>query len=373
MQQKRYPGMIRYGGKLLEGTLTNEINNFEYLGFDMLPIEFGAITGIRQRGFVLKVIQEKKTTSYYLNRTVVKEASIPGQTILAEAEAVLGSREMAKDDYGCQNPESILSEGEYIYFWDAISGAMIRNSDNGNFPISHYAMDTAFLNISQQLKSLTGVKVYTGFDEAWHLLYVTFVNEGTGTFNNITLSFDEGGHLSDMGANRWKSYLNFIPEGYVNLGNDLFTFKSGNIWLQESGLYNNFYGVLYPMKLRLYFNEYPKDFKVFQAMIIDTINNKFDSSNPNARWMASKIYTLSSSEYPLGMLTDILMFTTKEGKLFAPIPFDTLTPGSQSTMWKKINGRNMRGSVLIVELECTTSQNVTINGCDVNCAVSKSG
>ena len=372
MVQKRYKNMIRYGGKLLEGTLTNEINNFEDIGYDMLPAEFGAITGIRQRGFVLKVIQEKKTTSYYLNRTVVKEASIPGQTILAEAEAVLGSREIAKDDYGCQNPESILSKDEYIYFWDAISGAMIRNSENGNYPISHYGMDIAFLDISKQLKSLTGVKVYTGFDEAYNLLYVTFVNEGTGIFNNITLSFDEGGHQGDMGANRWKSYHSFIPEGYVNLGNDLFTFNSGNIWQQESGtVYNNFFGVQYSLKLRLYFSENPLNNKIFQSLAIDT--NRTNYVGDNTRWIVTNMYTIPNDMYPQGMTTNIQMLRPKEGKLYSAIPRDLNSPMAGTAAFKKLNGRVMRGEILVVEMECWHNESVTVKSVDLNYALSKSG
>lgn len=78
---------------------------------------------------------------------------------------------------------------------------------------------------------------------------------------NKTLTFDES-------VKGWTSFHSFLPDFMVNMNNNFYTFKNGNLYLHHSddADRNTYYGVPFASKLEVMVNESPSDIKEFQAM-----------------------------------------------------------------------------------------------------------
>jgi hypothetical protein len=367
MEQKTYGSLFRYSNKLIPNTQTNGLSTFPYNYFDNLPDKYGKITGLRQVEDTLKVIQEKKETSYYLSKATLHSANTDGADLVTSVTQVLGTRQISNEDWGCQNPESILKKDRHIYFWDGYSGAVIRDSANGMFPISAYGNNYLFNQISQQVKKLSypeKIKIYSGFDEKKQLLLMTFIYENVDKegFVDFTIAFEE--QFIEGQGNRWKGYYSFIPEMYGSLGNTLLTFTNGNLYTQDTNsLRNNFFGVQYTSKIKIIGNQTPL-VRIFHSIMLDS---------ENTDWKSDLVTTPKTSQYPLGMLSKLIKFVTKEGRLYSAFLKDKYTPMKGTDNYKMVNGRDMRGRYIEVTLENTATTEVVLREVDINSIESKAG
>ena len=167
--QKRY----RWGGKLIPDSKVNNIANFDYNDLKDMQEQFGPITGIREVGFVLKIIQHHKISSAYIGRTETHDGA--GNAILAISTDVIGTTRASQEDYGCQDPESIEVHGRHMYFWDQKYGVIIRDAPNGMIPISDAKMKRYFLDKADDIKTSTpDIQVIMGYNAKADELWVSF-------------------------------------------------------------------------------------------------------------------------------------------------------------------------------------------------------
>ena len=79
-----------------------------------------------------------------------------------------------------------------------------------------------------------------------------------------TLSYDEK-------VNGWVSFFSYYPEMMVNLNNDLFSFKGGQLYIhnQETSTRNSFYGnASEPTTIDTILNDSPSEIKIFKTIEI---------------------------------------------------------------------------------------------------------
>lgn len=90
---------------------------------------------------------------------------------------------------------------------------------------------------------------------------------------NYTLTFDEK-------INGWTSFHSYEPELMVNLNNELFSFKDGQIYLhgRDTNIRNEFYGNdPAPTEIELVLNDNPSDVKIFKTVEIEGSTGKWDT------------------------------------------------------------------------------------------------
>ena len=90
---------------------------------------------------------------------------------------------------------------------------------------------------------------------------------------NYTLTFDEK-------INGWTSFHSYEPELMVNLNNDLFSFKDGQIYLhgRDTGIRNQFYdNDPAPTEIELVLNDNPSDVKTFKTIEIEGSTGRWDT------------------------------------------------------------------------------------------------
>lgn len=91
---------------------------------------------------------------------------------------------------------------------------------------------------------------------------------------NYTLTFDEK-------INGWTSFHSYEPEMMVNLNNDFFSFKDGQIYLHEkdNNIRNQYYGNdSAPTEIELVLNDGPSDVKIFKTIEIEGSTGKWDTT-----------------------------------------------------------------------------------------------
>ena len=86
-----------------------------------------------------------------------------------------------------------------------------------------------------------------------------------------TLTFDEK-------INGWTSFHSYQPEMMVNLNNDLYSFKDGQLHLHNStdSQRNTFYGQSYNTEIEFVSNEGPSEVKIFKTIEIEGDSKEWD-------------------------------------------------------------------------------------------------
>jgi hypothetical protein len=155
-------------------------------------------------------------------------------------------------------------------------------------------------------------------------------------FPGTTIAFNKN-------KNGWPQQHSFVPEMYGKVNDTIVAFKDGKLWLHTTqAIPKNYFGVQYARELQIVCNkDFPK-VKEFKAINI----NGFGKNSCPA------IIIPPYEGVPTGMETELTLahFSTKEGIQYAAIQKDKLTPGFTDQIRAWINGRSMKGQVIIIPI-----------------------
>jgi hypothetical protein len=404
VKETGFETMFIHGGRLLQDTLINDFHSFDLLGnSEILDVKHGQIRALRFRGYTLKVLQDKKSTSVYINRNIL---TLPdGSNDVTRTTKVFSQINPAKENWGTINPESIVQHENSIYFLDANAGKCIRDAGNGQYAISSYFMNKYFKGIAERVREK---KLFTSgsafcpayfienFDE-YHLnVQITRVLSPSGippvtTITSETLYFSDAIILGNR-VNRWKSFEFDRVENFVDIGESelLFDYFGWNsivslAWkdgvpykLSGGSDYGNFIGTKYKQKIAIAANgRVPGNKKTYMSVDMDTNNNIHREAVTSANWSIPEdgVYIPPSTQYPEGMLSRVKAgkFVSKEGNLYTALGRDKNTPNSKNDSWNILNGRELKGDVAEITFENESSELVILSEINVNSVDSKSG
>jgi hypothetical protein len=351
---------LRYSGKYFEDTKTNEVNRFFFGDQEQLASKYGEITGIREIGWVLKVVQPKKITSIYIGRT--SSFNPDGTEDILLTDKLFGTIRPYLEDYGSRDPESISTNDQHLYFWDMDNGQWCRAAYNGIVPISDEGMATFFRSVKELIKTipLYKRKIISVYDEKRDEFICSMEFTKDLVTTSVTLAFYE----SEKEGNRWKGIYSFIPDHFAPIGDSLISLEGGNIWLHEalvdgSGnpVYNTFYGISYSMIIEVISNVDFQKSKIFKGLQINA-NKKFKMENKG------DLYIPISEQYPAGMnsLLPLNKFDKVEDGFVAEILRDMDTPGFSSEYDALVNGRPMTGGIIGLKVENDSTEKVVLYG-----------
>jgi hypothetical protein len=88
---------------------------------------------------------------------------------------------------------------------------------------------------------------------------------------NKTLSYSEK-------VKGWTSFYSYLPDMMVNMNNDFYSFKDGQLYLhnKSEGDRNTFYGQSYNTEIEFVANEGPSDVKIFKTIEIEGDSKEWD-------------------------------------------------------------------------------------------------
>lgn len=235
-QQKQ--NHLRWSGVYVQDSLINALSTFDAFDEYTLPKENGAGRALKKNDRVLVAVHEKETSAVYIGEGFVNTSD--ANRFLAKTEAVVGADNKYIGGFGTRNPESVIVWADRTYYYDVFKATFIRRSSDGLVAISDYGVrnwikkqqSTSFNPFALSTNNL---KVFGGYDPRLELCLWSFVYQGTRYF---TLAFHEA-------TNSWIGFFDYDVEQYSRINGILLSFKTGNVWLYDNAVRNNFNGVQY--------------------------------------------------------------------------------------------------------------------------------
>lgn len=323
---------IRHGSTYVENSIVNSLADFSALDDFNISSDQGRNTLLIKAESVLLAINERSTTSIYVNQAFLNTSD--SQQFLTKTEGVIADDRELKGSYGTVNPESVASNGDVVYWVDLHKGEVLRYN-NGLTPIaSTYKAKSYFRKRCEERASILHLnpKIYGGYDPYLDMYLVTFAP--VGDLPGETIGFYEA-------YKSWVSFFSFKPDGYENINTKLLSFKDGKIYRhgESSGGYNKFYGTQYSSSIEFVANPEVDFEKTWE-------NIATDSNNPcNAPVISNE----------KGQRSDLVTNDFKqEGSLFYADILRDLNTGSHLLKAGQIplrHGIKLRSQTLTVKLE----------------------
>jgi hypothetical protein len=329
---------FRHGGELKPGTQINDIAHFTYLDFTDLAEKDGDITGLREIGYTLKVLQLHKETSVYINR--IQTFNPDGTEQFTLIDRLIGTINPSETIFGCQHPDSVLVEGRNLYYWDNIQGEIIRSAPNGQIAISgpEYKMSRWFKDLTKWIRSTGGAEklnVRFGYNVEHDELWCSFVIDSTVY-----------GAIFSETFKRWITRIDQITDAYVHAGEFFAHLYKQKLWvmnIDEGQDYLSWSGVETTAELEFVSNIDPKKNKVFNAIAL--------YSDHLMTVPAGYIRIPREASVAL-METSVAIWEMREGIYYGTIQKDQNSPGVwASANAAAMNGRAMRGRYCYVKLK----------------------
>jgi len=331
---------VRYSEKFINNTKLNGLSDFQGLSEITTPMDFGALNkliltsdapsdpgGMSNRQVML-AIHVNKAASIYIGEVVFSDTA--GSATVSTSDKVLGSIRMLKGDYGTVNPESVVAYDGLVFWWDAIRGKTVQYAQDGLTAVQDYKMISA----GERWKSQYGGQRAFGMIDPYNYTYYLTL----GDRQKETVGFN-------YAKNGWQSYYSFTPENYSYIGTTLVSFRSGELWLHNSNVFNNFYGTQYSSQVRVVSNLAELTLKLF-------FNFREVASG---KWWMPEITTVPNASYPTGMLSRLKPdnMSLKEGDIWGSFLKDINDPAftGQPPINALLKGRNLRGECLVMTLQ----------------------
>lgn len=398
-KQLFYRTRIRYdlGFKAIGNKVYNGHSNFRINDFVDLETSFGCIVFLARVGEAseILVIMKYKVHSIYTKRSPMY--SVDGSKVVTQDSSTPITLGIPfEKNWGCQTPEGIIQYGNKLWAPDLLQGQIWFYASGGLISISDPnekggRIKKLLLDIRQQLLQydLNKVHIISGHDRKFNELIFSFMavsatdepvvigggdNGGGQTgdddadiggarigqiedFSPLTLSYS-------LNRDKWECAYTYWPEAFVSLGgNELYTFKTGELWLHNvNETRNYFHGVQGRTMIKFVVNASPFTMKDF--LFTKIISNK--------KWSYSLVEVMPNDTYPQGMLSRITdnNFEMTEGTSWADFFKDMSDPSFTNEMEALINGRELKGFVMIITAENFSTLDVHVGEFAVSVIIS---
>jgi hypothetical protein len=384
-----YKTGVIHSAQYVMGSFINGLSSFDTLGnAEYLDDTFGPINRLKQVGYTLKCLQDRKEVSIYIQRSYATSGDGTGQ--LAYASKTFGGVNPSETLYGCIHPGSVLIIENNMYYYDYYSGTVVRSSSNGQYDLSGLKYKFNYW-ITDKTTQIGTVEQKDVFGELYQSKYepIAFVDETNSEYtlnfvkyfypvdkpaqvlgNKIYYQYDSNeAPIFDYMEDRWKTFVDYDLYWAETLGANVFTFKRDdlyehNVAFLEDGTANelNFYGEQKTMSVEFVLNQNAIIIK--RPLSIGLRSNKlFDLTKVSTKGNAS-YPVMESKLYPNN-------FKLKEGYWWSAYLRDMTniiaSKPSQNTADKAlINGRELRGYAIIHNIEYAGNEKAILF--DVKCS-----
>lgn len=388
-KRTHYKTGVIHSAPYVMGSYINGLSSFDTLGnAEYLDDTFGPINRLKQVGYTLKCLQDRKEVSIYIQKSYATSGDGSGQ--LAYTTKTFGGINPSETLYGCIHPGSVLLIENDMYYYDYNSGTVVRSSSNGQYDLTgpKYKFNYYLTNKTMEIGKVETINI---LGELYQSKYepIAFVDEQNTEYtlnfvkyfypidkpaqilgNRIYYQYDSNeAPVFDYLEDRWKTFVDYDLYWAETLGINVFTFKRDdlyehNVAFLEDGTANelNFYGEQKTMSVEFVLNQNPILIK--RPLSIGLRSNKlFDLTKVSTKGNAS--YPIMESKlYPNN-------FKLKEGYWWSAYLRDMTniiaSKPSQNTADKAlINGRELRGYAVIHNIEYTGNEKAILF--DVKCS-----
>jgi hypothetical protein len=388
-RRTHYKTGVIHSAQYVMGAFINGLSSFDTLGnAEYLDDTFGPVNRLKQVGYTLKCLQDRKEVSIYVQRSYATSGDGSGQ--LAYASKTFGGVNPSETLYGCIHPGSVLMIENDMYYYDYHSGTVVRSSANGQYDLSGLKYKFNYW-LTNQTTLIGNVEEINILGRTYVSKYepIAFVDETNSEYtlnfvkyfypvdkpaqilgNKIYYEYDSNiAPVFDYTEDRWKTFVDYDLYWAETLGANVFTFNQEdlyehNIAALEDGTPNEltFYGEQKTMSIDFVMNDQPILIK--RPLSIGFRSNKlFD---------LTEVSTIATSSYP-AMKSKLFPknFKLKEGYWWSAYLRDMTNiiaaKPSQNTEEKAlINGRELRAFALLHKIEYKGNEKAVLF--DVKCS-----
>ncbi len=377
-RRTHYKTGVIHSSPYIMGSYINGLSSFDILGnAEYLDDTYGPINCLKQVGYTLKALQDRKEVSIYIQRSYATSADGSGQ--LAYTSKVFGGINPSESMYGCIHPGTVEVIDNDMYYYDFYTGGVIRSSNNGQDDITYgkYKFSYWITNKTNQIgtpeyKIINGQQyqaVYTPFsfaDESNSEYYLNFIKvyRREDKFEGKTFVYDSNeAPVFDLNRDRWRTFVYFPLIWADNLGVNTYTFAGGSLYEQNVAFLDDdtpnqltFFGQQEKMSLEFVMNDMP-------ILIKRPLSIGFRSNKP---FSVPEINTIGNASYP-AMLSKLFLnnFKLKEGYWWAAYLRDMNTP-NQTPDNALVNGRQLRSYAITHRAEYEGNEKAVLF--DIKCS-----
>jgi len=233
------------------------------LNYGDIDGDCGAIVAAKQAFSYIYVIQER---GYGVLRARERAAvaTTVGELIIGTGKDIAGIQYISKDT-GCQNPKSIVSRRNSIWWVDKRNTSIVRHSQGGLEEVSKRRFVHEYVSKIEKAKD-----IFSGFDSDSGNYYVSVTYNQIQ--NNFTILFNDS-----VG---FQSELSIIPLFWLSFGNKLLVFSSSNknkLYLYGTGMYGEFFDGLHDTEIQFVINDASEVGKIFDNVFLSANENLFDN------------------------------------------------------------------------------------------------
>lgn len=354
---------IAWSNVLIQGGQVNGLSTFDALDVKDISIECGDISKLQvankvsdEQGTIMLAICIHQTASLYLGETQLVGSA--QNAFVAQSTGVIGTINILQGSYGTSHPESVFEYLGLVFFIDILNGKFLQYSNNGLDDVSRYKMTRFFQRYCQDyltastgnLDNINGFHHIRGnvnpftkevlitlpgliYENYANVLpsyssvpsYATSIIDRFDIYDRLgkTMSF-----MFEQNPNYWGSNYEGMPEWSENLNNQLYTWKNGNLYINDSDIvnWNRFYGVDYPVRFCGAWNNVPSAIK--------------DAGGLGIEGSAVPDFTVLMSTTPNLQITDLsstdVGWEDQEGVWYSPFLMDRLSPNCIGTADEKL-------------------------------------
>lgn len=358
VKQKRLHRIVK-SENFIEDTEYNLLNVFlPQSEFFPVSQSYGLITGIKEVGDVLKVVQEHKETSVYIGKASLKQADGTNITVISDKVFNQGNKYDAL--YGTRYLRSIAANDRSLYYFDDTTGDFIRSSPNGQASISEeYRMKTYFKAKAEELRISTNfTDIITTIDSDYDEVLITFINGN----ESETIAFYEKEGLKGF---TWKVEIkpsSGVPDNLGWYGSKVYGFLGGKIYQHNVGVLNEFFGHQKGCSISFIVNAGAGDANKFSNIELSSNKNIWDI----------QFDIEAGLNYPVQKsILKPTIIRSKENRLYSDILKNILGRNNTEDISKLRRGQDMTGETMLVTISSSTSEDVTLKEVEVKFLTAK--
>lgn len=288
----------------------------------------GGIYGLVDLGQSITMLQEDKVSIIPTNANIIETKT--GNNLVALSTEFIGPAKYYDGQFGIGKDRGafVLAEGD-IYIFDVQRGSVYKLGTQGLEQISSRGMSAYFENLGNELSDFvtqdtggigfpSGRNLYLinmGHDRSNSEIIISVIKGQEDAYTlpesnyfSIDWNYSKKAISFDYSMNQWSSFHDINCDGFANISNKFYHFKtvSGNIiWESEkSNTYSNFFGTQKTAYFETVFNGGKFNRKVYHALSID-------GDAPADVTMSTKTQTASISRAALVL---------KEDEYFSSVP-----------------------------------------------------
>ena len=258
------------------------------------------------------------------------------------------------------NPESDI-KGMFSYF-----------NNNLNDDILKYDKPTYF----------SGIGVRAVYDFKYNQAIFTFIDGDSKEISNqYTLAFNEF-------INSFTSFYDFTPRVYFTDGYKIFTTDNynqadsalSNIYIHDSGDYNNFYSTVFPSTIKFVFNKDPLNTKTFDNIKYDSQAINTNNENQNDKtWTSIRLYNdYQNTDYQSLVLDTNIKRKERTFKLAIPRNRVLYTSSNSPNIFTDLSpteirfANRMRDKYIVVDMTFDNPDNLLLTTNNMYCEMRES-